>query len=1022
MNARMKIYQFRARTPDQVPPEAERRSAGNYVTLNQNSLRCLNVPRNQYVDFATSVAYQFALKREPCSPRSWSYELFLGTSAATVQALVRGVQGRRNLKERLEKEARHKSWDRLDYFHSLPCPNRKVETDVAVIKANAKAGKGRRRGEPMPLEKMPLGKPKPKCAVCCATAIASVYRGHRTRSLHKKFKKLKRGVRGGSFFGKKGGVRAKTGSFLGSGGGRRRGGASQGFDSFVKAGGVASDASRRGGQAVIPIKFQRYAMAEELRKHEATMSIINENVDLCKDLLIRVEDTPKLAYAPSVMEESAKLVPQLTYANPSDLIQGLELHIATKEKFIDEKESEVKEWMANNPLLPLAAEFVQRVYHGSRGRKIGLGLRRARSKHLKKRSNLLDTAGVHMHQERVALHWFGIRNGTASFLQAWVRSVNDRGRVLMLLKELSILKIQRLYRGMVGRMIAKWVGRTRNIEIGSLELLMSHVRELGRKAFRGLRTHAVDRIRKRKERERLEAIAEKMFRSCSARMLQKVVRRFLANRGPFRAAIVEALHSRTRHLWERLHATGDWFGEAGFAAHLAADSNGRENPEDDLFELERRWRLREITSLQALPLFQQHEWLLSRIRWLTNFLPGRLGAQFDPSDFGHRGWVFLKTVDAHYKSYDMLLRRQELIRERAQEGWMLHTYAGSLLRDTVNNNPAVGGAVGGTAPNNVLQTSLARRSRPMLPVKFVKPPFDGPTYPGEPLTEPQRAAAHLVLTSGLGKGSPTFERNPRPYFRLFVEGEDLCAQCLAMFPEDEKEGRPQGTDACKRCSVKRYTWKTRSSANASVGKRSYVGTRSLERQRTQLRGVRDVDEPMELLLAHASFCLAAPARSWQRLGPKHTIWLKALHHAREWCGVFRSAGLSTVASLMGCHFESLGMPEPLADKLRQFLVTLDAEIKLVARASHHSTVAARCGAGGWGSGPVDVSAGAQSWHGGTPQHSRGGHGYSSSMSSRQHRPSTADSSSGYYPRLVSGGDLVGGPLLPPMLAGEPYRM
>ena len=74
--------------------------------------------------------------------------------------------------------------------------------------------------------------------------------------------------------------------------------------------------------------------------------------------------------------------------------------------------------------------------------------------------------------------------------------------------------------------------------------------------------------------------------------------------------------------------------------------------------------------------------------------------------------------------------------------------------------------------------------------------------------------------------------------------------------------------------------------------------------------------------------------------------------------MFRSAGLSTVASLMGCHFESLGMPEPLADKLRQFLVTLDAEIKLVARASHHSTVAARCGAGGWGSGPVDVSAGA----------------------------------------------------------------
>ena len=286
-------------------------------------------------------------------------------------------------------------------------------------------------------------------------------------------------------------------------------------------------------------------MAEELRKHEATMSIINENVDLCKDLLIRVEDTPKLAYAPSVMEESAKLVPQLTYANPSDLIQGLELHIATKEKFIDEKESEVKEWMANNPLLPLAAEFVQRVYHGSRGRKIGLGLRRARSKHLKKRSNLLDTAGVHMHQERVALHWFGIRNGTASFLQAWVRSVNDRGRVLMLLKELSILKIQRLYRGMVGRMIAKWVGRTRNIEIGSLELLMSHVRELGRKAFRGLRTHAVDRIRKRKERERLEAIAEKMFRSCSARMLQKVVRRVLAKLSlHFDAFCVDRPHHR----------------------------------------------------------------------------------------------------------------------------------------------------------------------------------------------------------------------------------------------------------------------------------------------------------------------------------------------------------------------------------------------------------------------------------------------------------------------------------------------
>ena len=252
---------------------------------------------------------------------------------------------------------------------------------------------------------------------------------------------------------------------------------------------------------------------------------------------------------------------------------------------------------------------------------------------------------------------------------------------------------------------------------------------------------------------------------------------------------------------------------------------------------------------------------------------------------------------------------------------------------------------GGVADKLILKrakTSLERRARRLLPAKFVATAFDGPAFAAESTSETQNMVINMMQSSG-AQQKHTWLYNPRAYFRMFVEGEDLCGLCLAMYPQEDGEAKPGAETACSQCGARRYAKKTISSANmtSSPEGRSlarnddylYTGSKSVDRQRPLLRGICDVDEPTTFILAHAVFRLRAPVRSWKRLGPKHMLWNEALVDAKEWAGRLReTARRPTIASLAGCDFEGkVGMPAALADKVRQFLVTLEMEIRLLNR-------------------------------------------------------------------------------------------
>ena len=495
-------------------------SKGGFRRYDDFSLFCLRgVGAGQYQKWLNSPAYEQRRRAPTETPRVATLVRSREREVVRIQALARGVHGRRRLLWARQDAVRHLDWKKRNGFHTQftrVWPKQQPGAGPRPVPSwpscnNEQFGnKGRRRKDEGP---------PPICPICSVRNMQRVVRGFMSRV----------------------GITAAI--------------KERHYTAAINAG----MRRRKFGVAGLPVGPQRMAKEHHIRVFAETIERITHNIELCHKLLEEVGADTKLAYHPQTMERVSVVLSGFSYADHDALIDKLEEHIDGKNELVTDLQTDHLKWLLDNPLNQQAARVGQVGYHRWKAvyRRRKLAKRRAVS--TTRRCNArqaLALPALHRAQDRTALWWFAQRIAAVHLLQRNWRSKYDRLRVGRLYEDLSVLKIQRRYRGFAGRKLFKRKCRLRLIELNTLKGLKRMMIANMRRCFNGLYGFLERRRAKRRRWKRLTAHADTMFIFYNVRCIQRrVTRLFFPLRDRFALACRKDFHLRLEELMTRFEAT-----------------------------------------------------------------------------------------------------------------------------------------------------------------------------------------------------------------------------------------------------------------------------------------------------------------------------------------------------------------------------------------------------------------------------------------------------------------------------------
>jgi ribosomal protein L40E len=150
----------------------------------------------------------------------------------------------------------------------------------------------------------------------------------------------------------------------------------------------------------------------------------------------------------------------------------------------------------------------------------------------------------------------------------------------------------------------------------------------------------------------------------------------------------------------------------------------------------------------------------------------------------------------------------------------------------------------------------------------------------------------VITRSRMNNRALKRDNKQHDYIRWFVKDVDTCAKCNALLSWKAANGK------CQVCNTSRLQAPTMSSTLQSKLLLPPLGSRRGVKSRKGLSGVGDIEESINELIYHASFCCYAPAGHWRRLMPKWKVWEESrIHLAEPTRKVLLIYNISTIGSL-----------------------------------------------------------------------------------------------------------------------------
>lgn len=200
----------------------------------------------------------------------------------------------------------------------------------------------------------------------------------------------------------------------------------------------------------------------------------------------------------------------------------------------------------------------------------------------------------------------------------------------------------------------------------------------------------------------------------------------------------------------------------------------------------------------------------------------------------------------------------------------------------------------------------------------------------------QRFMHHFLMKRNLNP--PSFSEKFRIRSKSFLTWhcpEELCTRCLAILPilqiQCDRCGSEQKPRFMRDTQVTIHTNLESDGVRGDIRGIVYQkGLRRGKRKENIVKGVMDIDEPVDLFVYHAMFSMLAPVGSWRRLNSTvEEAWMYGVRDGMQYVHGIKRRGIFSIADLYNVMvgdadtFDTLFLDPRLRDKIRGLLHLLE---------------------------------------------------------------------------------------------------